>query len=199
MAIECDPSQFHKNNVVDSCSISNLLSSLLLFERAKSINCHFLCVYFVYYEFLYKPRKKKTSESEDLQQRFKEARKNGQFKDYHLELEDLQEIEILERRKKLGKGELASIAYAKKINQAFLTDDQKARKLASTVLSNHLVQTTPHLLGWLFFESLLSDGELEPIIEEHNRYNRPLEPHFIKMYERALDYRSKQYFNANSD
>ena len=115
----------------------------------------------------------------------------GQFQKYHLELEDLQEVSVLEKRKNLGKGELASITFAKKTNQAFLTDDRGARKLAEDVMDNSCVQTTPHLLGWLFFINYLSDNDLEPIINEHKKHDRPLEEYFREMYNRALDYRSK--------
>ncbi|PPT05894.1 hypothetical protein CKA32_003918 [Geitlerinema sp. FC II] len=120
--------------------------------------------------------------------------KSGRFKNYHLDIEDLQEIDVLQKRKNLGKGELASIAFAKKTYQAFLTDDRGARNLAEEVLTHHRVQTTAHLLGWLFFESFLSDGDLNQIINEHKKYNGKLEKYFIVMYERALDFRSKQYF-----
>ena len=76
---------------------------------------------------------------------------------------------LLERRKRLGKGELSSIALAMKTNQAFMTDDQKARKLGKEVIGNDKVQTTPHLLGWLFFEGKLLDVDKEDIVAEHKQ------------------------------
>ncbi len=102
---------------------------------------------------MYNPRKNPTPEALELQNIFIKATEDGKVKKYNLELEDLQEVAILEKRKRLGKGELASIVFAKKTNQAFLTDDQGARKLASEVMNTRLVQTTPHLLGWLFFST----------------------------------------------
>lgn len=186
-----DPSQFHKLNVTDTCAIWNILSSKLLYMATKAAGCSFCCTNFVYYECLHKPRKTYTQEDIELQNRLRQAIQNGEFKTCHLELEDLQEIEILQKRKNLGKGELASIAFAKKTSQAFLTDDTKARKLAKEVMARQFVQTTPHLLGWLFFTNFLSDRDLQPIINEHKQHNRPLSQCFTEMYNRALDYRAK--------
>jgi hypothetical protein len=194
MATERDPSKFHKLNVVDSCAIWNIISAQLLRTRAHSVGCSFCCTDFVYYECLYKPRTRIKPEDIELQDLLRQEMKNGRFKNYHLDIEDLQEIDVLQRRKNLGKGELASIAFAKKTYQAFLTDDRGARNLAEEVLTHHKVQTTAHLLGWLFFGSFLSDSDLNQVINEHKKYNGKLERYFIVMHERALDFRSKQYF-----
>lgn len=191
-----NPSQFHKFNVADACSIWNVLSAQLLYVAAQSAGCHFCCTKFVYYECLFKPRKEQKSEDIELQKRLRQAIQDGKIKSCTLELEDLQEIALLQKRKNLGKGELSSIAFAKKINQAFLTDDIKAKKLAEDVIARNLVQTTPHLLGWLFFTNFLSDIDLNPIIDEHRNYDRPLAQHFVEMYQRALDYRSKLSLNV---
>ncbi|MBD2384151.1 hypothetical protein [Cylindrospermum sp. FACHB-282] len=192
-----NPSEFHKLNVLDSCAIDNILSSQLLYVAAQSAGCHFCCTSFVYYECLYNPRKNPTPEAIELQSIFRKVTEDGKIKNYNLELEDLQEVLILEKRKQIGKGELASIVFARKTNQAFLTDDQGARKLASEVMNTRLVQTTPHLLGWLFFANFLGDSDLQPIINEHEKkYNRKLAKYFTEMYLRALDYRSKMYLNV---
>lgn len=196
MATERDPSKFHKLNVVDTCAIWNIISSQLLRTTAHSVGCYFCCTDFVYYECLYKPRTKIKPEDVALQDLFRQEMRDGKFKNYHLDIEELQEIEVLQKRKNLGKGELASIAFAKKTSQAFLTDDGGARNLAEVILTPQMVQTTAHLLGWLFFESFLSDSDLNQIICEHKKYNGNLEKHFMVMYHRALDYRYKQYFKS---
>lgn len=154
LGVTSDPSQFHKLNVADACSIWNILSSQLFYSTAKSAGCSFCCVYYVYYECLYKPRKNPKPEELELQERFREKVEDRIIKHYHLDIEDLQEVEILRKRKNLSKGELASIAFAKKTKQAFLTDDDKAEKLARSIMNRLLVQTTPHLLGWLFLQIL---------------------------------------------
>jgi hypothetical protein len=194
MATERDPSKFNKLNVVDSCAIWNIISTQLLRTTAHSAGCSFCCTDFVYYECLYKPRTKVKNEDITLQNLLKREMQHGKFKNYHLDIEDLQEIEVLQKRKNLGKGELSSIVFAKKTYQAFLTDDRGARNLAEKVLTHHNVQTTAHLLGWLFFECFLSDGDLNRIIDEHKLHNGNLEEYFIVMYYRALDFRSKQNF-----
>ena len=104
-------------------------------------------------------------------------------------LEDLQEIEILERRKKLGKGELSSIAFAKRTRQAFLTDDKNALKLALEVLPSGHVQTTPDLFCWLIFEQLLGDSDKQVVISQHESLKRPLKEQFEECYLLALQYR----------
>jgi hypothetical protein len=184
-----DPSQFHTLNVSDTCATWNVLSSQLLYQAALSVRCVFSCTAYVVYECLFKPRKNRTTGDEELQNRLRVARGNGQFQSYHLEIDDLLEVEILEQRKNLGKGELSAIAFAKRTQQAFHTDDMSARKLASQVLGAQRVQTTPHLFGWLCFKGWLSDTDKETIIKDHTDLQRPLGPHFEEMYQRALSYR----------
>src|SRR5688572_27858030 len=152
-----DLSGFHPFNVTDTCAVWHILSSQVLYATARSAGCEFCITQFVLYECLHKPRK--TSKTGSLlQSRLRREQANGMFKNYPLAIDDLQDVGILENRKRLRKGELSSIAFAKKIGQAFLTDDQKARKLAVGVVYRG-VQTTPHLLGWLFFSGRLGDGD----------------------------------------
>lgn len=196
MPTDRDPSSFHLLNVVDSCAVWNIISSNLLKNTAYSAGCNFCCTDFVYYECLHKPRKQIKPEDSVLKERLQKEIGGGKFKNYHLDIEDLQEVEILEKRKNLGKGELASIVFAKKTRQAFLTDDKGARNLAEEVMHQKLVQTTAHLLGWLFFANFLGDYDYKIIVNEHREQNGSLEKHFQVMYHRALDFRAKQYFSA---
>jgi hypothetical protein len=101
----------------------------------------------------------------------------------------LHEVEILEKRKRLGKGELSSIAFAKRTGQAFMTDDQKARRLALEVIPG-LVQTTPHLLGWLLFEGTLEDSDKTIVIAEHEELQLPLRKYFEETYLIVQQFRS---------
>ncbi|MDZ8064453.1 MAG: hypothetical protein RMY64_02265 [Nostoc sp. DedQUE08] len=188
-----DPSNFHKYNVIDTCAIWNILSSKLLYTTANNAGCVFSCTYFVYYECLHKPRKNPKPAEIELQNRFRQEYENGKFKYYHLTIEDLQDVEILQARKKKDKGELASIAFAKKTRQAFLTDDRGAKKLAAQTINSKMIQTTPHLLAWLIFVNYLSDSDLQPIISEHKKSERPLEEHFLNAYQIVLDYRLKAF------
>jgi hypothetical protein len=127
-----------------------------------------------------------TSADQELQRRLRSARDAGQFKSYSLDVEDLQDVEILERRRKLSKGELAAIAFAKKTRQAFVTDDQGARKLAAAVMDHSAVQTTPHLLGWLLFAGHLVDSDVDGIVAEHEGLGRPLAKYLREMHTEAM-------------
>ncbi|MDF5729101.1 MAG: hypothetical protein PUP92_14000 [Rhizonema sp. PD38] len=77
------------------------------------------------------------------------------------------------------------------LNHWFLTDDQKARKLASKVMESDKVQTMPHLLGWLFFVNYLNDNDFHSIISEYKQLERPLEKYFLEVYEMVLEFKLK--------
>jgi hypothetical protein len=183
-----NPLNFITMNVVDTCAVWNILSSEILYRSAISAGVTMSVTGFVYYECALKERQKVSGEDIKLQNILKrEAGKNINV--YHLEIEDLQEIHILESRRNLGKGELSSIAFANRTRQAFLTDDQKARKLAGEVMKNSPVQTTPYLFGWLIYNCRVSDHEKNTVIEQHRMFKRPLGEYFEQMYVEALRYR----------
>jgi hypothetical protein len=135
---------------------------------------------------LHKERKSASPEDEELKSRLQRERDNKNIIAYSLDVADLQDVAVLESRRRLSKGELSSIAFANKTRQAFLTDDQKARKLSEVVLSSRMTQTTPHLFGWLIFTYKLTDTDKDSVIAEHLRLNRPLKKHFEEMYLEAL-------------
>ena len=172
--------------VADTCSVWNLLSSSTLHRACVVARFDFILTDFVLYECLHKPRKEQRSADATLQERLKDARMRQQFKNYSLALEDLQEVAILEQRRRLSKGELASIAFAKRVGLAFQTDDMGARTLAATTLASERVQTTPHVVGWLFYEGRLADADLAEILREHQSFERPLRKFFQEMYEEAM-------------
>jgi hypothetical protein len=181
-----DPSKFHRINVADTCSVWNVLSSARLHAAAKEARCEFCITSFVRYECLTKSRKKLPSAAEsELMRRLAQEQSRGGFAAHSCDIGDLQAIKILESRKRLGKGELSSIAFAMKIGQAVITDDKKARKLAED--SGHaLTQTTPHLFSWLIFKGRLGDSDKGTVIAQHEAMERPLALHFEKAYEMAL-------------
>ncbi len=153
-----DPSKFRLINVADTCSVWNVLSSPILHSAAKEARCEFCITSFVRYECLNKPRKKTPTAAE---------------------------TELMRR---LGKGELSSIAFAMKIGQAIITDDRKARKLAEDSGHAH-IQTTPHLFSWLIFSGRLGDADKETVIAQHKAMDRPLASHLETAYEMALQFR----------
>ncbi len=180
-----DPLKFHLHNVADTCSVWNVLSSKRLYAAATEARCGFCITSFVLYECLIKPRKSITSVQQELIDRLLVERKRGAFKEHSCDIGDLQAIKVLESRKRLGKGELSSIAFAMKIGQAVITDDMKARELAHR--SGHLlVQTTPHLFAWLIFNDRLGDSDKSTVITQHEAMKQILGPHFERAYEMAL-------------
>jgi hypothetical protein len=185
-----DVSSFYRHNITDTCAIWNILSSPTLYRHARQAGVSFVCTSFVVYECLFKPRRAPNPIDVELQRRLMVARGKGGFVAYPLDLADLQTIEVLESRKRLGKGELSSLAFALKTRQAFLTDDQKARRLAREVLQESPIQTTPHLLGWLFFSAELVDSEKDQIQDEHAKMGGVLALYFEEAYLEACRCRS---------
>lgn len=181
-----DPSKFHLINVADTCSVWNLLSSLRLYAAAREARCDFCITQFVQYECLVKPRSKPMNEAAQmLVSRLRAEQARGVFAAHACGIDDLQSIELLEQRKRLGKGELSAIAFAMKIRQAVLTDDQRARRLATD--SGHaLVQTTPHLFSWLIFTRRLGDSDKDVVIAQHVDLEGDLRPHLERAFEMAL-------------
>lgn len=176
-----------KSVVADTCAVWNLLSSLSLFRACVTSGFEFAITDFVRYECLAKSRKAAPKPAdEELQARLRSSQREGRFRSYSLAIEDLQEVAVLEARQRVSKGELSAIAFAKRVRIGFQTDDQKARKLATAVLEMSRVQTTPHVLGWLFFHGHLFDHDLSSILEEHARMRRPLQQYFEEMYTEAL-------------
>jgi hypothetical protein len=181
-----NPSSFHRINVVDSCSVWNILSSKLLYAATKDSKCDFCVTSFVHYECLVKARKSILPCEQELMDRLSAEQTKGAFQKHSCDIGDLQEIALLENRQRLGKGELSSIAFAMKIRQAFLTDDKKARRLSKDS-GNRLTQTTPHLLSWLRFTSRLGDSDVTVVIDQHMEMGRPLAPHFETAHRMALE------------
>ncbi len=110
-----DPSTFHLVNVADTCSVWNVLSSARLHAAAKEARCEFCITSFVRYECLTKPRKAPSPAEAELMRRLAQEQRRGGFAAHSCDIGDLQAIKILESRKRLGKGELSSIAFAMKI------------------------------------------------------------------------------------
>lgn len=187
-SVAIDPSKFHLVNVADTCSVWNVLSSLRLHGAAKEARCEFCITNFVRYECLIKPRKTTTSAEAELMRRLTKEQALGGFAAHSCDIGDLQAIKLLESRKRLGKGELSSIAFAMKTGQAVITDDKKARKLAEDA-GHALAQTTPLLFAWLIFKGRLSDSDRATIIDQHKSMGRPLAPHFETAYSMALQCR----------
>lgn len=180
-----DPSRFHLINVTDTCSVWNVLSSSTLYRAALAAQCHFCVTEFVNYECLVKPRTSPTDAGRELQRRLIDAREKGQFPVYACSLDDLQAISRLENLRRLGKGELSSIAFAMSRGLAVMTDDQGARKL-SAAAGSHPTQTTPHLHSWLIFHRKLDDADHSNVMTQHISMEGCIAPHLADAYGLAL-------------
>lgn len=183
-----DPSKFHPINVADTCSVWNILSSPRLNAAAREARCDFCVTSFVHYECLIKPRKSVSPNEKTLMERLQAEQRHGAFQTHSCSIEDLQAIEILEKRKRIGKGELSSIAFAMKIRQGFITDDTKALQLATDSGHSH-AQTTPHLFSWLIFTGRLGDGDKDVVIGQHINAGRHIARQLQTAYEMALQCR----------
>jgi predicted nucleic acid-binding protein len=113
--------------------------------------------------------------------------RQGRFAVFSCDIDDLQTIVLLQNRQRLGKGELSSIAFAMKNRQAVLTDDQKAKKLASAA-GHDLVQTTPHLFAWLVCKGVLDGKDKETVIAQHTQLDGILKSHLETAYNIAMQY-----------
>ena len=113
-----DYSQFERRNILDTCSVWNLISSKTLFVAAFQAGCGFGIASIVRYECLLKPRKSVSPHETELKKRLSTAIKDEKFTFHSITLEDLDEIARLQNIKRLGKGELASIALARRYHMA---------------------------------------------------------------------------------
>jgi len=184
--INFDFSEINKFSVIDTCAILNLFSSEKFYNAIICENFSFCYTSFVEYETLYKRVKEVTEVIRNQRTKLRQETLKQKFRCEHLSIDDLQEIEILEARKKLGKGELSSIAFAKKINQPFMTDDQGARKLGEEILGKQKVLTSPHILGWLYFNRILIDSDHKDIISEHKSSGRKMASIYNEIYQEAI-------------
>jgi hypothetical protein len=185
-AVTIDVSNFSLVNAIDTCSIWNLLSSPLFVRAARSKRCQFVLAGFVRYEAIDRPRTRPNAHETEMQLELRQLiARNAEFAVVPLSINDLAAVSSLEDVKRLGRGEIAAMALALKIRCALLTDDQPARKHAPR-MGVQVVQTTPHLLGWLHFVGAISDGDIAIVISEHEsrirRERGPLSPYFAAVW-----------------
>ena len=183
-----DPSKSHKINVADTCSVWNILSSRRLYAATQEASCEFCMTGFVLYECLVKPRTSPAVADLELRERLKQEQSRGKFASHSCSIDDLQAIANLENRKKLGKGELSSIAFASRTRQAFITDDRKARALSEYV-AQAITQTTPHMHSWLIFTNVLTDADHDVVLSQHIEMGGSLSTHLVTAYSMALQCR----------
>lgn len=181
-----DVTNFHRINATDTCAVWNILSSTTLYQTAKQANVSFCITPFIQYECVIKKRSRVKPEDLELQKRFLRCSQSGDFTLCQVQLEDLLIPALLRDGGRIGKGEVSVIALAYRTRQAVLTDDQRARRVAADSAVSVVVQTTPHLLGWLVFTGHLLDNDVKLVSEEHKRMGGPLEKFFQEVNMHAL-------------
>jgi predicted nucleic acid-binding protein len=134
-----------------------------------------------------------------LQDKLQKEIENSFFPSYSISIDDLQTIMNLEQRKALSKGELSSIVFAQKTRQAFLTDDQRARKLSEFHMGLENTQTIPHLFGWLSYTGKILDNDKEKIIREHESNGGILGEFFDAVFLKALELIQTERFQSAKD
>lgn len=179
---------FHLSNSIDTCAVWNLVSSSRLSVVAFCCGLDGYLTHFVFYECMRSWKCNKEHEAE-LKKRLNSLFDGKKLKKFSISLDDLADNSVVQLAQRMDLGELSALIFAKKYGIAFLTDDQKARKLASIVLSSSYVQTTPHLFGWLFYMNKLSDEDKAEIIKEHSNLGGSLSPLFEHAYLTALQLR----------
>jgi hypothetical protein len=176
--------EFEKLNVADACSLWNILASRLLASTADSVGVRLCSTTYVRYELLHKPSLPRP-ERKELQERLLARINAGGMQWHPIDIEDLQEFEILRNRKRVNPGELSAIIFARKTRQAVLTDDIGAQKLARMELGVQLVQSTPHLFAWLYFNSHVNDSDKDQIVADLQSLCRNLQPHLNNYHAEA--------------
>lgn len=176
----------NKYSTIDTCSILNIISSDDFLLATKTAGFSFSYTSFVEYELFYRPCKFSADFISLQREKIKSETVKGFFRKEVLTIDDLQDISILEARKNLGKGELSSIAFAKKTGLDFTTDDIAARKLGEEILGNNKVMTTPRILGWLYFNRELLETSHPKIIEQHKSNFRSLSKIYEETFFEAL-------------
>lgn len=181
-------SLFKLLNVADTCALWNLLGSPLLHRASKKAGVSICGTQFVRYECLYKAGANSPAWIE-LRSRLHTCVANKEIMFCDIDLEDLQEVAALEGRMAISKGELSTIAFAKRTGQSFLSDDRQAKFLAKSVMEADSIQDIPHLCGWLCVSDGLHESDADTIRAELKTLQRYLDPHITNAFRGALEIR----------
>jgi hypothetical protein len=187
--VTVDVRDFAPTNAIDTCAIWNVLSSARLVAAALGRQRWFVVADYVRYEALERPRTNPEVSELELQAKFRDRlQRNQGFSSQTVSLADLQVVASMPAIGRLGGGEIAALALARKMRIGFMTDDQKARAKAADVDAGP-AHTTPHLLGWLIYGGALGDGDVGTVIAEHeacvSKKNGQLTKFFRAAYEEA--------------
>lgn len=184
---------FAQINAIDTCAIWNVLSSGRLASAALAKQRWFVVADYVRYEALARPRTSPELCELELQDKFRDRLQKGQgFLSQSVSLGDLQAVANMPAINRLGQGEIAALALARRMRIGFMTDDQKAR-LGADKVDVGPAHTTPHLFGWLIYDGALGDTDVGTVIAEHEasvpKKRGQLTRYFRAAYEEACSRR----------
>ena len=162
---------FNQVSVTDTCAIWHLTGCATLFSTARQRKLSFVITSTVFYECFVRSRGKALSEQRlRLRDRLKIHIQRGDVSQIDVAIDDLQNLIGVARQHgydtRLGHGELSCAALARRLRYAVLTDNKRDFR-AIEELADGLLQTTPRLLGWLYLDGHLTDGDVKDIIEQH--------------------------------
>ena len=191
--MKVDVTAFAQINAIDTCAIWNVLSSNRLVSAAVGKNRWFVVADYIRYEALERPRTSPAPCELEVRDKFQDRLRKGQgFSSQSVSLSDLQAVANMPAISRLGQGEIAALALARKMRIGFMTDDQKAR-LGADMIDAGPAHTTPQLLGWLIYDGVLSDSDIGIVIAEHEaavpKKNGQLTRYFRAAYEEACSRR----------
>jgi hypothetical protein len=194
--ITVDIRSFDPISSIDTCAICNVFSSKRLLGAAIARGASFLVAGYVRYELVVRRRTDPTVGELAIQQEAAAALRSATvLTELPVSIADLQAVAGRPEARKMGKGEIAAMAMALRMRKAFTTDDQGARRAATTI-GVHLSQTIPQMLGWLVYLGELTDGDIQTVLTQHEERVREgkgrLTPYFRAMYEEACRYRMLQ-------
>jgi hypothetical protein len=191
--VRIDVTQFAQTNAIDTCAIWNVLSSARLTTAALGKQRWFVVADYVRYEALERPRANPEPSELELREKFRLRLERTQgFSGQTISISDLQAVASIPAISRLGRGEIAALALARKMRIGFMTDDQKARAGAAEVDAGP-AHTTPHLFGWLIYDGALGDSDYGIVVAEHEtcvpKKNGQLTKFFKAAYEEACQCR----------
>lgn len=182
-----DYTSFVRFNVVDSCSILNVVSSGTLYAATATAGCALSITEFVFYESCIKKiNRQLPANAETIRSKVSELVRTGELVRVSIDLADLQDPRVAGKTSRHSMGELSTMIFAKKAGLAFMSDDGKAQRLAKSIEPSPPVQTTPHLLGWLVYTKTIDQNTAELCVREHRANGRDLEKQLTQCITEAI-------------
>lgn len=167
---DSDILNYPTNSAIDSCAVTNLFSSRRLIGVSTGNGRGFLVSTYVHYECLVKSRAHQNEHDRAAMAAFStQLRQGTHFRVSSIDVDDLRALQQKPFARQLGFGELSSVLLALKNKIGVMTDDGKARRFCRADYRDLPVRTTSHLVGWLVYYGMLTDGDVAEIKTDNLR------------------------------